>query len=237
MFRCDGCEQSDLVSAGVQPVFSHGEEGLESGGESLSGQVKAHSLFCVIHPWGLNVESVTGASLAFIFHKSHLKHANCEQNQLPNQIILPRQKRKNIGKCCIEQISWLKMCMVQIRNIAAKQIQFNKINKSNCTSSFQHGIHLSQVSTKTCKFVKCCIEQIRRLKMSMIEIRNIASKQIQLKKSNKSYCTASLQKGYEIGGRGSEGSSEKFCEEFFFPVGLILLSTHRGFQIYPILAA
>ena len=31
-------------------VFSHGEEGLESGGESLSGQVKAHSLFCVIHP-------------------------------------------------------------------------------------------------------------------------------------------------------------------------------------------
>ena len=87
MFWCDGCEQSDLVSAGVQPVFSHGEEGLESGGESLSGQVKAHSLFCVIHPWGLNVESVTGASLAFIFHMSHLKHANCEQNQLPNQII------------------------------------------------------------------------------------------------------------------------------------------------------
>ena len=151
MFWCDGCEQSDLVSAGVQPVFSHGEEGLESGGESLSGQVKAHSLFCVIHPWGLNDESVTGASLAFIFHKSHLKHANCEQNQLPNQIILPRQKRKNIGKCCIEQISWLKMCMVQIRNIAAKQIQFNKINKSNCTSSLQLGIHLSQVSTKTCK--------------------------------------------------------------------------------------
>ena len=72
--------------------------------------------------------------------------------------------------------------MVQIRNIAAKQIQFNKINKSNCTLSFQHGIHLSQVSTKTCKFVKCCIEQIRRLKMSMIEIRNIAAKQIQLKK-------------------------------------------------------
>ena len=143
-------------------VFSHGEEGLESGGESLSGQVKAHSLFCVIHPWGLNDESVTGASLAFIFHKSQLKHAN-------------------VGKCCIEQI--------------------------------------------------------RRLKMSMIEIRNIASKQIQLKKSNKSYCTASLQKGYEIGGRGSEGSSEKFCEEFFSPVGLILLSTHRGFQIYPILAA
>ena len=31
-------------------VFPHGEEGLESGGESLSGQVKAHSLFRVIHP-------------------------------------------------------------------------------------------------------------------------------------------------------------------------------------------
>ena len=60
MFWCDGCEQSDLVSAGVQPVFSHGEEGLESGGESLSGQVKAHSLFCVIAP-----QSFSGGGLVF----------------------------------------------------------------------------------------------------------------------------------------------------------------------------
>ena len=151
MFWCDGCEQSDLVSAGVQPVFSHGEEGLESGGESLSGQVKAHSLFCVIHPWGLNVESVTGASLAFIFHMSHLKHANCEQNQLPNQIILPRQKEEEYWKMLYWTNQLIENVYGKIRNIAAKQIQFNKINKSNCTSSLQLGIHLSQVSTKICK--------------------------------------------------------------------------------------
>ena len=40
----------------------------------------------------------------------------------------------------------------------------------------------------------------------------------------------------QTGGRESEGSSEKFCEEIFFRDGLNWLSTHRGFQIYPILA-
>ena len=45
-----------------------------------------------------------------------------------------------------------------------------------------------------------------------------------------------VQKSGQTGGRESEGSSEKFGEEFFFRDGLNWLSTHRGFQIYPILA-
>ena len=118
----------------------------------------------------------------------------------------------------------------------------NKYSSTKLTNPIVHRasslafiFHKSQL--KYANVGKCCIEQIRRLKMSVIEIRNIAAKQIQLKKSNKSYCTASLQKGYEIRESGSGGSSEKFCVEFFFIDGLILLSTHRGFQIYPILAA
>ena len=45
-----------------------------------------------------------------------------------------------------------------------------------------------------------------------------------------------VQKSGQTGGRESKGSSEKFCEEIFFRDGLNWLSTHRGFQIYPILA-
>ena len=41
----------------------------------------------------------------------------------------------------------------------------------------------------------------------------------------------------QIGGGGSGGSSEIFCDEIFFPVGLNLLSTHRRIQIYPIFGA
>ena len=52
-----------------------------------------------------------------------------------------------------------------------------------------------------------------------IQIRNVATKQIQVNKINKSKCTASLQKGYEIGGGGSGGSSEIMCEEFFYQIG------------------
>ena len=118
----------------------------------------------------------------------------------------------------------------------------NKYSSTKLTNPIVHRasslafiFHKSQL--KHANVGKCCIEQIRRSKTSVVEIRNIGAKQIQLKKSNKSYCTASLQKGYEIGGGGSEGSSEKFCVELFFIDGLILLSTHRGFQIYPILAA
>ena len=58
-----------------------------------------------------------------------------------------------------------------------------------------------------------------------------------IQQNHKSNCTASLQKGYETGGGESGGSSENLCDEIFFPVGLNLFSTPRGFQIYPILAA
>ena len=41
----------------------------------------------------------------------------------------------------------------------------------------------------------------------------------------------------QMGGGESGGSNEFFCDEFFPPVGLNLLSTHRRFQIYPIFGA
>ena len=66
-------------------------------------------------------------------------------------------------------------------------------------------------------------------------MQNIGSKEIQVNNSNKSNCTASLQKGGQIGGCWSGGSPEIMCEENFYRNGLNLVSMHRWFQLYPIL--
>ena len=58
---------------------------------------------------------------------------------------------------------------------------------------------------------KCCIEEWNWKE----QMRNIGSEEIQVNNSNKSNCTASLQKGGQIGGCWSGGSSEIMCEEFF----------------------
>ena len=67
-----------------------------------------------------------------------------------------------------------------------------------------------------------------------IQIWNSGTKQIQVNRINKSNCTAILLKGGQMGGGESGGSSEIFCDEICFPVGLNLVSTHRRIQIYPI---
>ena len=41
----------------------------------------------------------------------------------------------------------------------------------------------------------------------------------------------------QMGGGESGGSSEILCDEIFFCIGLILVSTHRWIQIYPFFGA
>ena len=52
---------------------------------------------------------------------SHLKHANCEQNQLPNRIILPRQKEEEYWKMLYWTNQLIENVYGKIRNIAAKK--------------------------------------------------------------------------------------------------------------------
>ena len=66
---------------------------------------------------------------------------------------------------------------------------------------------------------------------------NIAWNKYKVKKVGKSNCTASLQKGGQIGGGESGGSPEIICEESFYQNGFNLVSTHGRFQWYPILPA
>ena len=66
---------------------------------------------------------------------------------------------------------------------------------------------------------------------------NIAWNKYKVKKVGKSDCTRSLQKGGQIGGCWSGGSSEIMCEENFYRNGLNLFSMHRRFQLYPFLHA
>ena len=66
---------------------------------------------------------------------------------------------------------------------------------------------------------------------------NIAWNKYKVKKVGKSNCTASLQKGGQIGGGESGGSPEIICEENFYQNGLNLVSTHGRFQWYPIFPA
>ena len=70
---------------------------------------------------------------------------------------------------------------------------------------------------------KCCIEEWNWKE----QMRNIGSEEIQVNNSNKSNCTASLQKGGQIGGCWSGGSSEIMCDEIFYQIGTNLFSTSR----------
>ena len=52
---------------------SCGGDVLESEKNPYQDRWKFSGWLCVIRPWGLSVETVMGNSMAFIFHKSHLK--------------------------------------------------------------------------------------------------------------------------------------------------------------------
>ena len=118
---------------------------------------------------------------------------------------------------------------IQIRNIGTKQIQVDKIKKSESGKTV-----ISRAITLTI-FDQMLHWTNQKYEIGRIQIRNIGTKQIQVNKIKKSDCSASLLKGGQIGGGRSWGSSEIILGENFYLIGSNTFSTHGRFQLYPIL--
>ena len=135
------------------------------------------------------------------------------------------------------KVQWLTLCYSSLRLW------------SLCCCGRQHGIHISRVSPENANYGRnqlqthanslslyifiahCWIEEWNWKE----EMRNIDPKEIQVNNRNKSNCTLSLQKGGQMRGGRSGGSTAIMCDEIFYQIGTHLFSTHIRFQLYPIL--
>ena len=222
--------------------MSNRGEVLESGpwGESSSGQVKVQWLTLCYSSLRPEWHECDGRRHGIHLPQVSPENANYGRSQLQTlqSPWCPKSGKTVISRTITltifdQMLHWTnqkkEIMRIQIRNIGTKQIQVDKIKKSESGKTV-----ISRAITLTI-FDQMLHWTNQKYEIGRIQIRNIGTKQIQVNKIKKSDCSASLLKGGQTGGGRSWGSSEIVLGEKFSAIGSNALSTHGRIQLYPIL--